>query len=265
MEKEENAYETTEGTEDTTLGRNRVESTAEKDASAVPEKFKDVDALARAYTALQAEFTRRSQRLKELEKQLDNLNAAGGSGAEKLRKNARVRKEESERFDHFLAETEKRNVGEKSSAQEPTMEQPSMGVGVEKGRTMYEMNTIPDTEKTVDRGDGVGVETAIDEASGQENVSPVSDVGNAQTQGEGKTSVADSGRVETDAQNLYAQVCRDENVRLKIIGEYLSSLGRSDAPLMRGGVGTFASPPKKASSIAEAGDMALLYLKKPKN
>lgn len=37
-------------------------------AAAVPEKFKDVQTLVKAYTDLQAEFTRRSQRLKELEK-----------------------------------------------------------------------------------------------------------------------------------------------------------------------------------------------------
>ncbi|MBQ9081039.1 MAG: hypothetical protein IJY26_00180 [Clostridia bacterium] len=43
----------------------------EKDGSAVTAdlgKFKSVDALLRAYNSLQAEFTRRSQRLKELEK-----------------------------------------------------------------------------------------------------------------------------------------------------------------------------------------------------
>lgn len=36
-------------------------------AAAVPAKFKDVEALLSAYQALEAEFTRRSQRLKELE------------------------------------------------------------------------------------------------------------------------------------------------------------------------------------------------------
>ena len=39
-----------------------------EDVSAVLGKFKDVNALANAYSALEAEFTRRSQRLKELEK-----------------------------------------------------------------------------------------------------------------------------------------------------------------------------------------------------
>ena len=264
MEKEENVYETTKGTEDTTMGRNCVDGTAGKDASAVPDKFKDVDALARAYTALQAEFTRRSQRLKELERQLENLDAEGRSGAEKLRKNARVRKEESKRFEHFLAETEKRSVGVKSTAEEPTKEQPSNGTEVENEGTVYAMNTPSNMEKSVVEGDGSGENVSIGKAVGDSVAIPDVTVGNAQVQGGTQTSVADSKRTAvTDSQTLYAQVCRDENVRLKIIGEYLSSLGKSDAPLMRGGVGTLATPPKKATSISEAGDMALLYLKKP--
>lgn len=41
---------------------------AEKDiAAAVPEKFKDVKTLVKAYESLEAEFTRRTKKLKELE------------------------------------------------------------------------------------------------------------------------------------------------------------------------------------------------------
>ncbi len=40
----------------------------EKAQDALPEKFDSVEALAQAYRALEAEFTRRSQRLKELER-----------------------------------------------------------------------------------------------------------------------------------------------------------------------------------------------------
>lgn len=39
----------------------------ETKAATVPEKFRDVKTLIKAYTDLEAEFTRRSQRLKELE------------------------------------------------------------------------------------------------------------------------------------------------------------------------------------------------------
>lgn len=39
-------------------------------------KFKSVDALLQAYTSLEAEFTRRSQKLKELEKRVENLQQA---------------------------------------------------------------------------------------------------------------------------------------------------------------------------------------------
>ena len=53
---------------------------AEKiEAAAVPEKFGSVDALLNAYRALEAEFTRRSQRLKELESEnkAQNMPAQG--------------------------------------------------------------------------------------------------------------------------------------------------------------------------------------------
>lgn len=263
MKEEENVYATTEGTEDTVESRNCVENTADKNASAVPDKFKDVDALARAYTALQAEFTRRSQRLKELERKMENSEAEGRLGAEKLRRNARVRKEDAKRFEEFLAETEGRNTEVESMAEEPIQHQPSDGAKVENGSTVYAMNTMPDTTKSVENSEKIG-----SGASGGGIQKVTSDVlntavQNAQTQGQLQTSVADSERGTIDSDTLYKQVCRDENVRLKIIGEYLSSLGRSDAPLMRGGVGTLTTPPRRANSISEAGDMALLYFKKP--
>ena len=68
--------------------------------------------------------------------------------------------------------------------------------------------------------------------------------------------------VAVSSDDLYQRVSRDENVRLRIIGEYLSSLGKVNAPLMRGGASTLASPPLKAKSIDEAGGMALRYFKK---
>ena len=63
-------------------GQETQESTGErtyggaKEASAALGKFKDVDALLKAYGCLQAEFTRRSQRLKELERERENLSEA---------------------------------------------------------------------------------------------------------------------------------------------------------------------------------------------
>ena len=89
--KEENVYMEKEYK---TEGEKTMESGAEEksgpeNASAVLGKFKDVNALARAYESLQAEFTRRSQRLKELEKIAKNQALEGNVdlGVEKLRKN----------------------------------------------------------------------------------------------------------------------------------------------------------------------------------
>jgi len=46
----------------------------------LPEKFKSVDALVRAYETLEAEFTRRSQRLKTLEEQSKTQEKPTGDG-----------------------------------------------------------------------------------------------------------------------------------------------------------------------------------------
>ena len=52
---------------DLTVTADTAEAEKEFEAAAVPEKFKDVKTLIKAYSDLEAEFTRRSQRLKELE------------------------------------------------------------------------------------------------------------------------------------------------------------------------------------------------------
>lgn len=264
MEKEENICVKTEGTEEKVVMENGVKEDCRESASAVPSKFKDVDALARAYSALQSEFTRRSQRLKELERKVENLTggADGCSGVEKLRKNAEMRKAEMERFDRFVAETERAVVADDGSAFAPektTDEQPLgdvlEGENVENGDTMAAMNPLTSAPAQVENGVGDKAKTGVA-------------VGNVQMQargGEGLASVAGNEPSTTPSDTLYAQVCRDEGVRLRVIGEYLSSLGKTGAPLMMGGVGAFTTPPFRAANITEAGNMALLYFKKPLN
>jgi hypothetical protein len=57
---------------------------------------------------------------------------------------------------------------------------------------------------------------------------------------------------------IYRIANSNEGVRIKIVGEYLASL-KKGAPLVRGGVVTVATPPSRARSVAEAGDMALRF------
>ena len=296
MEKKENVYEKTEGTGEGIEMENGAKEDCRTSAPTVPTKFKDVDALVRAYSALQSEFTRRSQRLKELERKVENLEGeslTGGSGVEKLRKNAQVRKAEMQRFDHFVAETERvgtqedglektagtqENVVEKrASAQDglekaasaetvesgafnpekPTKEQPleeSSGMeNGENGDTMYALRSSANAPAQVENDVG-GRKTADNAVKGMDMQAQ---------EGEKVAAVAGSMPNVPPSETLYAQVCRDEKVRLRIIGEYLSSLGKSSAPLMTGGVGAFTTPPFRAANITEAGNMALLYFKKP--
>lgn len=251
MKEEENVYDETTRAEETTAVSD------EERASTVPSKFKDVDALVRAYGSLQAEFTRRSQRLKELEKMAENFEKgeldAARSGAEKLRKNAKARKAETKQFDEFMAQTvnvtaRETEENEPEAKPEILQDKPSKETAVDaeiskNGGTVYEMNASTD-----DTAPAVKGEAEDGTQKGERELKFVA----------GSENVADPSK------DLYEQVSRNEKVRLKIIGEYLSSLGRSGAPLMAGGVGTLATPPIKPKSISEAGNMALLYFKKPK-
>ena len=254
MKEEENVYKENEGTEETT-----AVSEQEK-ASAVPDKFKDVDALAKAYSSLQAEFTRRSQRLKELEKMAENFEKGeprgARSGAEKLRKNASARKAETKQFDEFMQESVKVKAQEtEENASNATPEildgEPSKETPIEtelegNGATVYEMNASTAETELAKKG-GADLEKIEKKEEGT------------------RAFVAGSANAADSSESLYLQVSQNEKVRLKIIGEYLSSIGRSGAPLMTGGVGTLATPPIKPKSISEAGNMALLYFKKPRN
>ena len=194
-------------------------------------KFRSVDALLRAYEALESEFTRRSQRLKELEREADNSSASetggrdGKNGAEKLRKNAAQKRVEAKDFDHFVSELE--------SVRAQTEKTP---------KTEAEQPEIP-----------------IDGGLGQD----AWESGDHIEQTNAKPSVAGgSGEELLSADALYELVQKDENVRLKIIGDYLTSIGRSGAPLMKGGAGTLVAPPIKPKTIDEAGNMALRFFKK---
>ena len=198
MEKtKENVYGQTTATEQADAG-----CAQENVGSAGLGKFKNVDALLQAYESLQAEFTRRSQRLKQLERETEERGREGVSatGAEKLRKIAEERKAEEAEFDSYVAELEEC------------------------------ARSVSDTVE-VDKG---------------QNSPPV----------------AENREVEALSSDLlYQKAVGDENVRLKIIGEYLSSLGKTGAPLMRGGAGTLVAPPQKARSVQEAGSMALRFFK----
>lgn len=146
------------------------------------------DALKEAYSALEAEFTRRSQRLKELEKRADNS-----------------------------PKTDERSF---------------------RGRKSPKRRQKPDAEPA-----------------------PAQSLSEADTAQRTTAQKFDTAKEKTENE-LYEAARNSEAVRLRIIGDYLSSLRGADAPLMRGGTGTLAPSPVRAKSISEAGTMALNYFKK---
>ena len=241
IQEKENVYAENSQTETLARATTGQEEKQQEKKETAPEqvstdlgKFRSVDALLRAYEKLEAEFTRRSQRLKELEREADNLslselNGRGEkNGAEKLRKNAEQRKTETKAFDAFVSELEAVRAQKQSPEQ-------------------------TETEKPVNQTtDTLEQDVAESEISKFDNM-----------QIDAKPSVAGgSGVLSLSHDALYELVQKDEGVRLKVIGEYLNSLGKSGAPLMTGGAGTLVAPPLKPKSINEAGSMVLRFLKR---
>jgi hypothetical protein len=64
---------------------------------------------------------------------------------------------------------------------------------------------------------------------------------------------------------IYERASGNEEIRLKIIGDYFESLKKSGAPLVRGGQGTIVAPSIRPVSVSQAGDMALSYFKNEKS
>lgn len=243
MEKD-NVYEETTLTEEVAAAKNGEE------ASTVLGKFKDVDALARAYSSLQAEFTRRSQKLKELEKDAEawkRKNGAEELGVEKLRQNARAHRAAAKEFDEFLSNIGKPIV-ENGEKVVDTLEPAIADNDAEKALEETVVSKRQSTEKTDEMEKKEGFD-------GQDCIK-----NDVKSVGVKETSVA-LGEESLTSEKLYEKVCLDENVRLRIIGEYLSSLGKNNAPLTLSGVMAPLTPPKRAQSIGVAGSMALQYFK----
>ena len=145
-----------------------------------------------------------------------------GVVVEKLRKNAESFREEEKKFSSFVAEIEQSAMDKQTS------------------------DSLPSVETDVNADAQVLQET--------ESVASALSMKN--------TSVANNREdAALSADELYEKAKGNEGVRLKIIGEYLSSLTKVGAPIMTGGAGTLAAPPIKAKSVEEAGNMALRFFK----
>lgn len=236
---------------------------AEKDfRSALPPKFKDVNALAEAYNALQAEFTRRCQRLKELEmrarkfsetdrKQPDNKPKSDADGGVHAAEGA-------DKTLHYPTEN---GVGTVSDADKETS-------GAATADMTFEDKDKENAEaaETLDKdGENAAFKAAAaaDEKQADErNADLKKTVSGNCTAGETAGNAPENTAGNFGAGGNAAEMKIDEETRLKIIGEYLSSLRKNDAPLLRGGAGTFGTPPVRATSLEEAGAMALRAFKR---
>lgn len=185
--------------------------------SELPGKFKSVHALAEAYNALQAEFTRRCQRLRELEARADNLSR-----------------------------------GEKADKAEGSSKAESGGKAAE----TIEEKTVTDNPQNIAQRPAPALENVINESEREEEEHGAEN---------GREGVSADENGKAALSDGVAEAKKDEGVseqtRLKIIADYLSSLKKSAAPLIRGGAGTLSTPPAKPTSIEEAGRMALRHFR----
>ena len=83
----------------------------------------------------------------------------------------------------------------------------------------------------------------------------------AQTPAEESATPSPEGKTESGSEALFRAVMESGEVRERVIAEYLRSL--KGVPLMTNGSGVIA-PPQKPKSFAEAGSLALGYLKNKK-
>ncbi len=240
-----------------------------RENSTVLGKFKSVDALARAYEALQAEFTRRSQRLRQLERETEKFQKqAESSGVEKLRKAAKLKREEAKAFDEFTSEMESYR-GEGNSSLERTVSVVEEALKMDEAEASEE-GEVAEIQADEGRGADVPTTSFVEERTGDdaENAEIPSDGERTskellEEREKGAQFRAAEGESATDSEGLYRQAVNDEGVRLRIVGEYLASLGKAGAPVTGKGVGVTTTPPVKATTLGQAGNMALLYFRKP--
>lgn len=247
MAEKENVYENATAGDGAAAQVGAEREYREKELAPIAGKFKSVDALETAYANLQAEFTRKSQRLKELERLVDNSKKEaetddGAKAVEKLRQRAKTVKAEQREFDRFVARLQSDERQENDSLEEPETETTPKGPTAEEEIALSAVTEGEGAQKTK-------TNWQAEEQNGRDE----------------KESVAKIREIaELDEEELFRRVKQNEGVRLKIIGEYLDSVKKAEAPLMRGGAGTLAAPPLKAKSVEQAGDMALRWLQREK-
>ena len=207
----------------TERGKMEMPTTGGDMGSAGLGKFKDANALLQAYLALEAEFTRRSQRLKTLENEREKRMAGGDAKSEKTE----VAKLDD---DGGKAETD----GDTECA-----------------------SVIPEAQSSSPNGKNQPENTGVCGTDENDGMLKVEEKENSFPEAEG--SRVDQA---TTNDELYKAVLANESVRLKVIGEYLNSIVKNSVPIVKGGAGTLAVAAKRAENIASAGEMALRMFKK---
>ena len=241
MQDKENVCVETIATEQGSEIHSAMGAEQEKVGSTDLGKFKDVNALMQAYTALQAEFTRRSQRLRRYEKEEENQVRNEAAAQKRTAANART---------DASAQSEQRPF----STEEESIAVATVDVeGVQDTDSAQVVDGAQDTDGTKETDEVQAAIAVEQENAAAENVT--------ETAANVVGAALNASVAKEQTPSLYEQVMANEEVRLKVIGDYLSSIGKNGAPLLVGGKGVMQTPPKRPTSISDAGKMALAYLK----
>lgn len=210
-------------------------------------KFKDVLALKTAYENLEAEFTRRSQQLKDL-----LTKQAKGTPVEKTASGPKP----SVSRKMLTA----RQQAEADNAVAPSATQPTVEADICPNEQRFEAEISPQTaggsvqaDDTVQVGEPTQADDTVQVSEPTQAGEHVQATGNAQTPASAEQEQEDRQRFVTTAVN-------DEEVKKEVIKNYLLGVrGGKSVPLMTGGVQTVTEK-KTLSSVKEASRLAKVFL-----
>ena len=262
MQEQENVYVETESAEQGTKGVAAKDVAVGEVGSAALGKFKDVNALFEAYRSLQAEFTRRSQRLKRLEREAEKRGLADVEAEETAETaTAEVVEHQSDtiaRPDLVMGESVETGAAEEqgSPEQNECFSGGNCAVNADMGGSFLETDETQGALIGERTDDGVAQNT---ETASQQGVWRGARVFSQGASGQESAAISHQNANDPDA--LYERASANESVRLRIVGDYLSSIQKGGAPLMRGGTQAIPSGKTQAQTIAEAGQRTLIWLR----
>ncbi len=242
------------------------------------QKFKDVESLCKAYNSLESEFTKRCQRIKELEGKLEKLSVPSSNDENDLKK---AKTDPSENSDESAANCCDNNGFEKKKAAEIITEKALRGTEIAKEKTVDNGTIAPliaddkgDSQGTMDisamNGEGSKADFCSEESKTAKACDKTVEYGNivkpvvdaADTTAE--KAASSDGREETASGKIVGEVMKffkdypESTAHMGELealcrGDYsLSSLQRAYIEILKKGEARKDPPAREADGVSEA-------------